>query len=75
MRSTRVCPKCGSHDIIIPGSVNLFGSGNNIPTGLTIVGTMGAVKVARYLCGGCGFIEEWVDNPEDLKKIKKKWKG
>jgi hypothetical protein len=32
-----------------------------------------AVKVTRYLCASCGFIEEWVDSPDDLAKLKKKY--
>jgi ribosomal protein S27AE len=73
-QTTKVCPKCGSCDIIIiPGSVNTFGAGDNIPTGLTIIGGLIAVKVTRYLCGGCGFIEEWIDDAEDRERIKKKY--
>ena len=69
-----VCPKCSSRQIIvIPGSVNMFGAGDNIPTGMNIVGGLDVVKVTRYLCGGCGFIEEWVEDPKDLEKIKRKF--
>jgi len=31
------------------------------------------VKVTRYLCGSCGFSEEWIDAPEDLQKLKDKY--
>jgi len=69
MRRTKLCPKCGSREIaIIPGSARgAFGTGNHIPIGATI---FSAVKVSRYLCGGCGFIEEWVDDPKDVEKVK-----
>lgn len=71
MRNTKVCGKCGSHDIVVvPGSVGIGGVGNNIMAGYTI---SSAVKVARYLCSGCGFMEEWVDDPDGLEKIKKKY--
>jgi hypothetical protein len=74
MNKTGVCPKCGSQDIVvIPGSVNTFGAGNNIPMRLNILGGLVAVKVTRYLCGGCGFIEECIDDAEDREKIKKKY--
>ena len=71
MRNTRACPKCGSTDIVrIPGNVSLYGAGNNIVLGWTI---LSAVKVSRYLCGGCGFSEEWIDDARDLAKIKAKF--
>ena len=69
MRRTKLCPKCGSRDIaIIPGSAGALGTGNHIALGCTI---FGAVTVSRYLCGGCGFIEEWVDDPKDIEKVKR----
>jgi len=71
MKTKKACPKCGSRDIvIIPGSVGASGAGNNVSTGWTV---FSSVKVTRYLCSGCGFIEEWIDNPEDLEKIKQKY--
>ena len=30
------------------------------------------VKVDRYVCAGCGFIEEWVQNPKDMARMIKK---
>jgi hypothetical protein len=35
--------------------------------------TMIAMKVTRYLCGACGFSEEWIDETEDIAKIRKKY--
>ncbi|OGN89927.1 MAG: hypothetical protein A2Y88_10945 [Chloroflexi bacterium RBG_13_48_10] len=65
------CPKCGSNEIIrIPGQAGAYGSGNNIPVGFWITS---AIKVTRYLCGHCGFSEEWIDSPEDLEKLKEKY--
>ena len=26
--------------------------------------------VSRYVCGACGFSEEWIDAPEDIAKLK-----
>jgi hypothetical protein len=43
---------------------------NDIPTGSFSFRT---VKVTRYLCGSCGFSEEWIDSPEDLHKLKEKY--
>lgn len=70
MKNKNTCPKCGSKDILfIPGEVGLYGTGNNIMTGMTL---LSGVPVNRYICGDCGFTEEWV-NLEDLPKIKKKY--
>jgi hypothetical protein len=70
MRTTKICPKCGSNDVVIvPGRVGGTFAGNHVQ-----VGFLGLpVEVARYLCCECGFSEEWVDNPEDLERIKKKY--
>jgi len=71
MRTSKACPKCQSTDIVrIPGDVGGYGAGNNVMVGRTIIS---AVKVTRYLCASCGFIEEWVDSPDDLAKLKKKY--
>ena len=72
MKNTRVCPKCSSTDIaVVDGNVGPYGTGNNIMLGGTV---FQAVKVNRYICGKCGFSEEWI-NQEDLVKIAKsnKW--
>lgn len=70
MKSTKICPKCSSNDIIkIEGSAGAYGVGNNIPTGATI---WSYVRVDRYLCCTCGFSEEWI-NRNDIEKIKNKY--
>ena len=67
MKNTKICPKCGSYDIIrIDGYAGPYGVGNNIMTGNTI---FSAVNVNRYICCTCGFTEEWIDK-NDLEKIK-----
>lgn len=72
MKVTGKCPKCSSGEILrIPGKVGAHGAGNNIMTGMTIIG---AVKVTRYLCVDCGFSEEWIDDQKDIKKLKEKYK-
>lgn len=71
MKNKGICPKCHSSEIIkIPGNVGAYGSGNNIFTGSTI---FSAVKVTRYLCASCGYTEEWIDNPSDIEKLKKRY--
>ncbi len=70
MKNTGVCPKCGGNDIlVVPGKAGAYGTGNNIPTGLTI---FSSVMVDRYVCCSCGFSEEWIDK-KDIKKLKKEY--
>lgn len=71
MKNIKSCPKCQSKDIVrFDGSAGPYGTGNNIMLGRTI---FSAVKVNRYICCSCGFIEEWIDN-EDIEKIVKRRK-
>lgn len=72
MKNTEISPKCQANDIVrIPGKVGAYGVGNNIIMG---VATFNAIKVTRYLCGTCGFSEEWIDDRRDLEKLKNKCK-
>ncbi len=67
MKNTRICPKCGSADIIrIDGHAGAYGSGNNIMLGWSI---FSAVNVNRYICCSCGFTEEWIDK-QDIETVK-----
>ncbi len=73
MKNSRRCPKCQSRDIVrVPGEVGSYGAGNNIRVGWTV---FHAVKVTRYLCASCGFLEEWIDSPGDIGRVKKKFGG
>jgi hypothetical protein len=54
----------------MPGQARALGAGNNIEFGIT---NFSAIKVTRYLCASCGFIEEWIDSPDDIAKLKKKY--
>lgn len=73
MKTTGTCPKCGSQELIrIPGMIGNSGAGNNIPVGWTI---FSSVKVTRFLCSRCGFSEEWVESPDDIEKIRKRYGG
>src|SRR5947208_16606493 len=71
MKNTHTCPKCNSQEIMrIEGRTGGYGGGNDIRAGSTI---FSSVKVTRYLCGSCGFSEEWIDSPEDLHKLKENY--
>lgn len=72
MKNTRICPKCGSSDIIVvDGYAGAYGTGNNIMTGMSI---FSAVNVNRYICCSCGFTEEWIDKG-DIEKVKESRKA
>ena len=71
MKKTNTCCKCASKDVIkIPGETGLFGVGNNVPVGFL----HGTVNITRYFCSNCGYIEEWVDDIRDIKKLEAKYK-
>lgn len=71
MKNTKMCPKCNSREILrIPGKAGAYGSGNNITVGSTI---FSAVKITRYLCCECGYSEEWIDNKDDIEKLRAKY--
>ncbi len=72
MKNSNECLKCGSKDIIeIPGGINSFGSGNNITWGNF---QRDGVPVTRFLCGNCGFMEEYIDDKDDIEKLRDKFK-
>jgi hypothetical protein len=31
---------------------------------------LNGIPVTRYLCGSCGFIEQWIDEAKDIDTIK-----
>jgi len=71
MKTTNICTKCNSVDVVIvKGEKTNYARGNVIFTGSTI---LSAAMVNKYVCCNCGFIEEWVDNSQDLQKIKLKY--
>jgi len=72
MKNSQTCPKCNTNDIVkIPGNTVADGSGNNIKVGMTI---LNAIKVTRYVCGNCGYSEEWIDDKKDIEKLKRSFR-
>jgi hypothetical protein len=72
MKNSKRCSKCSSYDVVrAPGRSQGYGIGNNISVGFAL---FSQVVVTKYVCCSCGFIEDWVDNPHDLAKIKKQLK-
>jgi hypothetical protein len=59
------CGKCHSPDILSIAATATDHSG-------VVVGSrlMHTVPVTKYVCTGCGFIEEWVSSKDDLRRLK-----
>ena len=36
-------------------------------------GLLSAAKVTRFVCGQCGFTEEWIESPADLELLRKRF--
>jgi hypothetical protein len=70
MRNSKTCPKCRCTDIVQIRQARLNPYANNIFSGMTL---FSSVKITRYLCGACGFLEEWVESADDIARIKKKY--
>ena len=64
MNTPNTCPKCRSDDIVRVPSTALEGC---IPVSKL---NLKPVHVTRFLCVACGFMEEWVEAPADLAKVK-----
>lgn len=69
MKNTKACPKCSSAELIrVTGVAGPSGSNNVIHMGgLTL---WNEIRVARYVCLSCGFSEEWIDNRDDLARLR-----
>ena len=66
------CSKCGCPEVLrFPGAVGSLGS-TTIAVGATV---LSGVPVTRFVCSACGFVEEWIDNAIDLKRLVKKYGG
>lgn len=61
------CPKCEGTDVVrVPGKVGAHGAGSNITVGPLI---FGAIKVTRFVCLGCGYLESWVEDDAGLETL------
>lgn len=72
MKNERRCPKCQSKNIVrVPDNPYRHASGSNIYT--TTRTLIGKIPVIRYVCCNCGYVENWVENQQELEKIKNTW--
>ena len=69
MKNTHLCPKCASPEIVrIPDQPGRYASGNNIYT--TRATLFGKIPVIRYVCCRCGYVENWVEGKEKLRRLQ-----
>ena len=72
MKNGGGCTKCGSREVLrVPGEVGGYGAGNNLRVG----NPFQRVTVTRYVCVDCGFVEEWIDDEDDLRKVAERYDG
>ncbi|MBK8625011.1 MAG: hypothetical protein IPN86_05465 [Saprospiraceae bacterium] len=68
MKYNYCCPKCQNSEIaIIEGGAFKGNIYNTVSFGLT------TIYLTRYVCTNCGFCENYVDDVNDLQKIKNKY--
>lgn len=74
MKNTNCCPKCGSRRIVrIPDNPYRHASGNNIYTSAFTLA--GKIPVIRYVCGDCGYVENWVETKRECDEIMRNFGG
>ena len=54
----------------MPAVKGAYGTGNFITFALW---SGKRVPVTRYVCGNCGFTEEWIDEASDLVKLRQRF--
>ncbi len=68
MKRSLKCPKCDSDEVVRKRGSPVLNSWSRIAISITSID----IWVTKYVCTDCGFIEEWVDNPNDLARLKAK---
>ena len=69
MKNSCRCPKCGSDRIARIPDNGRYANGNNIYLRSAVV-LADRIPLIKYICCECGYVEEWVENREDLTKIE-----
>ena len=65
MSHAHSCPKCGVPMLRIPDRPGRYASGNNIYT----------TSVIRHVCPDCGFVEHWVEEPDQRAALRRVFGG
>jgi hypothetical protein len=71
MKNSGICTKCQHADVLRVDQPVTMEGGGAIQTGMTV---FSAVKVVRYVCTNCGFLESWVDDRDGIEKLIKKFR-
>lgn len=66
MKNSGECPKCGSTAIARKRGSPVLNSWSRVSVNLRSLD----IWVTKFICTECGFIEEWVENKNDLRKFK-----
>ena len=68
------CPKCGATDVRctvgMPKNTNAYGL-NTVPIGGKWLPQY--AKLDNYVCVHCGYVENYVAEPDKLQKIIERW--
>lgn len=73
MSHAHSCPKCGVPMLRIPDRPGRYASGNNIYT--TSVTLLGKIPVIRHVRPDCGFVEHWVEEPDQRAALRRVFGG
>lgn len=69
MNKDGTCVKCGSDDLIrvpiVPGEGPHIAVENQR--------LLHAVPLTQVVCGSCGYIETWVQSPDDLARLREQY--
>jgi predicted nucleic-acid-binding Zn-ribbon protein len=68
MRSRPRCAKC--RDVALLAVPATPGQHSHIVSGERVLHT---VTVTTYVCTRCGYVEQWVDDEQDLLKLRAEW--
>lgn len=68
MKCNTICPKCQNTEIAIIEGGGFKGNVYN-----TISFGLSTVYLTRYVCTNCGYTENYIDDPKDIKKVKEKY--
>lgn len=69
MKTSNKCPKCSSTQVVLLGGTTF--SSKIYPT----PGVTEYSLVARYACTDCGYVEEYLVDPDELAELKGKLTG
>jgi predicted RNA-binding Zn-ribbon protein involved in translation (DUF1610 family) len=71
VKDSGACAKCGSPDVVrVPDEAGAYGAAQTVRAG----NLFQRVQVSRYVCATCGFVEQWIDDADDLRRIADRYR-